>query len=192
MNSLEPELTETEQEQRQQSDTQTGPQTVTPASIPETKQEDTHFVAPALNAGATFGTEEASPQQFPSELSYSCLLIPRFHEHYLTGDITEALVEWMRQICISYGWRLDAIMVRPGYFQWVMTVPLTANPAQFMRLTRKHTSQKIFEDFPRYKRENMSGDFWAPGYHVASGDQLLSLESVSNFTLAVRRQQGIF
>jgi REP element-mobilizing transposase RayT len=191
VNSLEPELTETEQEQREQSEIQTDSQIVTPASTPEIKQEDGHF-ASAPDAGETFGTEGVFPQQYPSDLSYSCLLIPRFHDHYLTGDITEALVEWMRQICISYGWRLDAITVRPGYLQWVMTVPLTTNPAQFMRLTRKHTSQKIFDDFPRYKRKNMSGDFWAPGYQVAAGNQLLSLESISNFTLAVRRQQGIF
>jgi REP element-mobilizing transposase RayT len=190
VNSLEPEFTETEQEQRKQSETQTDSQIISPASVPETKHSEEQI---ALNQGTgeVLGTDD-SALQYLAEISYSCLLIPRFYDHYLTGDITENLVEWMKQICISYGWRLDAIVIRPGYLQWVMTVPLTANPAQVMRLTRQHTSQKIFDDFPRYKRKNMSGDFWAPGYYVAPGNQLLSLESISNFTLTTRRQQGIF
>ena len=69
------------------------------------------------------------------ELCYSCLLIPRFPDHYLAGDITDCLVEWMKQICISYGWRLGAVVVRPGYLHWVLIVPFNSNPAQFMRLT---------------------------------------------------------
>jgi REP element-mobilizing transposase RayT len=190
MNSVEPELTEAEQDQRDQIETQTESQVSPPISAPETKHTDERF---ASNPGSGEAVDAEAPSQpYLAELSFSCLLIPRFHDHYLTGDIAEYLVEWMRQICVSFGWRLDAIVVRPGYFQWVTTVPLTANPAQVMRLTRQHTSQKIFEDFPRYKRENMSGDFWAPGYYVASGNQLLSLESISSFTLATRKQQGIF
>jgi REP-associated tyrosine transposase len=190
VNSFEPEFTETEQEQREQSATQADAQVETPTSVPETRQEDKHFASPP--GIVEVDAPEVAAQQYLAEISYSCLLIPRFPDHYLTGDINELLVEWMRQICISFGWRLDAIIVRPGYLQWVKTVPLTVNPAQFMRLTRQHTSQKIFDDFPHYKRKNMSGDFWAPGHYIAPGSQLLSLESISSFTLMTRKQQGIF
>ena len=133
---------------------------------------------------------ESVAQNF-SELSYVCLLIPRFSDHHLVGDITEDLVEWMKQVCISYGWRLDAIAVRPGYIQWVMIVPLNANPAQFMKMIRQHTSQKIFEDYPRFKRQNMSGQFWAPGNFVVAGTQLQTPETINNFILQTRRNQGI-
>lgn len=191
MNVIEPEDTETEQGQREQSETQADLQVETPAPVPEIKKSEHERFASEPGAGKTH-EQEVYARQYPAEVSYACLLIPRFHDHHLTGDITEDLVEWMKQICISYGWRLDAIVVRPGYLQWVTTVSLTENPARVMRLTRQHTSQKIFDDFPRYKRQNMSGDFWAPGYYVAPGNQLLSLESISNFTLATRKQQGIF
>ena len=190
MNSFEPKFTETEQEQREQSETQIYTQTETPASVPEIKYMDEDF---STNPGSSDALEtETYAQQYPRDLLYSCLLIPRFHDHHLTGDISEYLVEWMKEICVSYGWRLDAIVVRPGYLQWVVAVPLTANPAQVIRLTRKHTSQKIFDDFPRYKRKNISGNFWAPGYYIVSGNQLLSFESINNFTIATRKQQGVF
>lgn len=85
---------------------------------------------------------EVTPQ-ISSELAYSCLMIPRFSDHYLTGDITRDLAAWVKEICISYGWRLDAITIRPGYLQWVMTVPITRNP-QFMKITRQQTFAENF------------------------------------------------
>jgi REP element-mobilizing transposase RayT len=180
MNPFESLPTETEPKQDVEIQTQTPPRTAAPAPTPEVKQEE-HFPSVA----------EPSPQLYPTDLTFSCLLIPRFHDHYLTGDITDYLVEWMRQVCISYGWRLDAISVRPGYLQWIMTVPLNANPAQFIRVIRRHTSEKIFEDFPRYKQKNLSGEFWAPGNLIVPGSQLHSPESIHNFILQTRRMQGI-
>lgn len=135
--------------------------------------------------------EMESLPQIPSDLTYSCLLIPRFSDHYLTGDVTHDLVKWMKDICISYGWRLDAVTIRPGYLQWVVTVPLTANPARLMQLTRQQTSQKIFEDYPRFKRQNLSPDFWAPGFSVIPGNHAHSTEGINNFILEIRKQQGI-
>jgi REP element-mobilizing transposase RayT len=184
VNTFEPASTETEQKEREQKETQTVSPFVTPAPAPELKPEE----IPASSSGIA---AETISHPSADELVFSCLLIPRFHDHYLAGDITENLVEWMRQVCISYGWRLDAIVVRPGYLQWVMTVPLNANPAQFMRITRRHTSQKIFEDFPRYKNKNLSGEFWAPGNFVVPGNQLLTSETINKFILQTRRNQGI-
>ena len=187
MNPFESITTETEEKQTEQKETQVTAPTMTPA--PEAKQPE-EFVASKAEAGSALDTG-VFPQPFAGELSYCCLLIPRFHDHYLSGDITEYLVEWMREVCISYGWRLDAISVRPGYMQWIMSVPLNANPAHFIRVIRRHTSQKIFEDFPRYKQKNISGEFWAPGNFVVPGNQLQSPESVNNFILQTRRNQGI-
>ena len=189
MNSKDPEsAVETEQRQREQKEALPASRNPGPVVIPEIRPEESQ--APS----STSTSENIQPgflQQPSSELSFVCLLIPRFSDHHLVGDITENLVEWMKQICISYGWRLDAIALRPGYLQWVMSVPLNANPAQFMRIIRQQTSQRIFEDFPRFKRLNMSGQFWAPGNFVVAGTQLQTLEAINNFILQTRRQQGI-
>ncbi len=149
----------------------------------ETSQDERVPAIPEISSAAA---------TFPIDLAYCCILIPRFINHHLTGDICDYLPEWMRNICLSYGWRLDGIIVRPGYMQWLMTVPPTANPAQFMRLSRQHTSRRIFEEFPRFKQQNISNDFWAPGYFVAASNQLQSQDVISNFIAVTRRQQGIF
>lgn len=189
MNFFELEPSELQQMQPEPKETPSDSRIPLSAPAPEITTEDQR---PSISLGTGETVEPESFAQFSNDITYSCLLIPRFSDHYLTGDITEFLAEWMRQICISYGWRLDAIVIRPGYLHWIMTVPPSANPAQFIRLTRQQTSQKIFIDFPRYKQKNLSGDFWAPGYFVISGNQLLTVEAISNFIQQVRRQQGSY
>jgi REP element-mobilizing transposase RayT len=176
-----------ETEERQQTEVKPVPEAAGPFASPDVQREE--GTSPFTNGAEQVQVEPAA-QNF-SELSYVCLLIPRFSDHHLIGDITEDLVAWMKQICVSYGWRLDAVSVRPGYLQWVMIVPLNANPAQFLRIIRQHTSQKIFEDYPRFKRLNMSGQFWAPGNFVVAGSQLQTPETINNFILQTRRNQGI-
>ena len=140
---------------------------------------------------ASGSVEQQAEPLYAAEVSYSCLLLPRFSSHFLIGDITEFLPEWIKQVCVSYGWRLGPITVRPGYMQCILTVPLGAHPGQVMRLLRSHTSEKIFEDFPHYRELNISSDFWAPGNFIRPGSSLQDEDEVNACILQTRRYQGI-
>ena len=85
-------------------------------------------------------------------LDYACLLVPRFPQHHMTGDLLDRLGEWVPQICIAFAWRLEYISVRPDYLQWIVNVPPATSPAYLMRIFRQHTSGKIFAEFPRFKK----------------------------------------
>lgn len=124
-------------------------------------------------------------------LTYACLLVPRLTTHYLTGDIADRLSEWLADICISFGWRLEHIAVRPEYLQWVVNVPPATSPGRVMRVVREQTSEKIFVAFPRLKRENPSGDFWAPGYLIMGGSQPHPAQLVKDYIKQIRQRQGI-
>jgi REP element-mobilizing transposase RayT/ActR/RegA family two-component response regulator len=124
-------------------------------------------------------------------LTYACLLIPRFTSHYLTGDISDRLSEWLPKICIAFGWRLEYLAVRPEYVQWVVNVPPAASPGYLMRIMRQQTSEKIFTEFPRLKKENPSGDFWAPGYLIMGGTQPHPPQLVKDYIKQTRVRQGI-
>jgi REP element-mobilizing transposase RayT len=126
----------------------------------------------------------------PYNLSYACLLIPRFISHHLVGDVVEYIYEWMQQICISYGWQLEYIDVQPEHMQWIINVPAAISPAHFIRLTRELTSNRIFAHFPRYKKQNLGKDFWAPGHLVIVGKQPHSPEMIQEFIRLTRQQQG--
>jgi REP element-mobilizing transposase RayT len=123
-------------------------------------------------------------------LTYACLLVPRFTSHYLTGDLSDRLAEWLPQICIAFGWRLEFMAVRPEYVQWVVNVPPSTSPGYLMRIMRQQTSEKIFAEFPRMKKENPSGDFWAPGYLIMGGTQPHPPQLVKDYIKQTRDRQG--
>ena len=123
-------------------------------------------------------------------LTYACLLVPRFSSHYLTGDISDRLSEWLPNICIAFGWRLEYLAVRPEYVQWVVNVPPATSPGYLMRIMRQQTSEKIFTEFTRLKKENPSGDFWAPGYLIMGGTQPHPPQLVKDYIKQTRTQQG--
>jgi len=124
-------------------------------------------------------------------LTYACLLVPRFTSHYLTGDISDRLSEWLPQICVAFGWRLEYLAVRPEYVQWVLNVPPASSPGYLMRIMRQQTSEKIFAEFPRMAKENPSGDFWAPGYLIMGGTQPHPPQLVKDYIKQTRSRQGI-
>ena len=123
-------------------------------------------------------------------LTYACLLVPRFSSHYLTGDVSDRLSEWLPKICIAFGWRLEYLAVRPEYMQWVTNVPPSTSPGYLMRIMRQQTSEMIFAEFPRLKRENPSGDFWAPGYLIMGGTQPHPPQLVKDYIKQTRTRQG--
>ncbi|RLD07428.1 MAG: IS200/IS605 family transposase [Chloroflexi bacterium] len=125
------------------------------------------------------------------DLTYACLLVPRFSSHHLTGDLSDRISEWMPNICLAFGWRLEHLAVRPDYLQWVVNVPPTTSPGYLMRIMRKQTSERIFDDFPRQKKENPSGDFWAPGYLIMGGTQPHPSQLVEDYIKRTRKRQGI-
>ena len=124
-------------------------------------------------------------------LTYACLLVPRFTSHYLTGDVSDKLSEWLPQICIAFAWRLEYLAVRPEYVQWVVNVPPAASPGYLMRIMRQQTSEKIFSEFPRLRKENPSGDFWAPGYLIMGGTQPHPPQLVKDYIKQTRVRQGL-
>ena len=124
-------------------------------------------------------------------LTYACLLVPRFSSHYLTGDIADRISEWLPNICVAFGWRLEYLTVRPEYLQWVVNVPPATSPGYLMRIMRQQTSEKVFVEFPRLKKENPSGDFWAPGYLIMGGTKPHPPQLVKDYIKQIRQRQGL-
>ena len=124
-------------------------------------------------------------------LTYACLLVPRFSSHYLTGDIADRLSEWLPSVCVAFGWRLEYLAVRPEYLQWIVNVPPATSPGYLMRIMRQQTSEKVFAEFKRLNKENPSGDFWAPGYLIMGGTKPHPPQLVKDYIKQIRQRQGI-
>jgi REP element-mobilizing transposase RayT len=145
--------------------------------------------SPSTEAGSRAVLEPIAAGMY--HLAYACLLVPRFTSHYLTGDLADRLAEWLPKICIAFGWRLEFLAVRPTYLQWVVNVQPNTSPGYLMRVMRQHMSEKIFGEFPPVKKENPSGDFWAPGYLIMGGAQPHPPQLVKDYIKQTRERQGI-
>jgi REP element-mobilizing transposase RayT len=158
--------------------------------LPEaaTSDESLTRLSPATEAARKVALEPVSAGLY--HLTYACLLVPRFASHYLTGDVSDRLSEWLPTICVAFGWRLEFLAVRPEYLQWVVNVQPNTAPGYVMRVMREQTSEKIFHAFPRKARENPSGDFWAPGYLIMGGSQPHPPQLVRDYIRQVRERQG--
>jgi REP element-mobilizing transposase RayT len=127
----------------------------------------------------------------PYVVSYVCLLAPRFEEHLLIGDLSDQIYIWMKDICISFGWQLRFIDIKPKYLHWIMSVSITTYPTQFMKIICRESSQKIFDDFPKFTHKNLSNEFWAQWYFVSVGEAPYSQSAIQSFLKQIRMQQGL-
>ena len=129
-------------------------------------------------------------EDHPYDLTYTCLLLPRFDLHSLTKDVETELKTILQQICISKGWTLEFLGVKPEYMEWIMRVPPTISTGYFMQVIREQTSQQIFTKFPNFKAVNSTGDFWALGYLIITGSQQHPVVVVQRYIQLTRQQQG--
>ena len=154
-----------------------------PVELGHTRPNTANDVA----SGMVFESSEAGMTQ----LNFACLLVPRFINHYLTGDLADRLSKWMENICVAFGWRLEFLAVRPEYLQWNVTAEPNTSPGYLMRIMGEQTSEKIFAQFQSLKKENPSGDFWAPGYLIMGGLKPHPSQLVKDYIKQTRRRQGI-
>lgn len=123
-------------------------------------------------------------------LSYAYVLAPRLPEHRLEGDLAEKLAAWLPQLCVAFAWRLEHLSIQPGFLQWMVSLPAETAPESVVHTLDTHLSERIFEEFPRLKRDNPSGQFFAPGFLVMNGG-LPGDVQVAEFLKYTRNRQGI-
>lgn len=125
----------------------------------------------------------------PYEISYACLLIPRFPDHRLQGDVEEELRELMKDTCLETGWTLDYLAIQPEYLQWIVRARGSTSPYGIMQVFRGRTSRAILEDFPLLTQRGPMHDFWAPGCIMIPHQEPHPLARVREFISLTRRQQ---
>lgn len=167
------------------------PPILPPSSVPlETVLKDSaqqpFFVPPQ---GTLLSVEPVSPTL--SHLTYSALLLPRFPQHALVGELSEELGLWVPQLCLAFGWRLEGFSIRPDTLQFTLQVAPSVSPGNVVRILRQRTSQRIFSRFPELRDLNPSGDFWAPGYLIISGSTPPQPNLLHDFVAQTRRRQGL-
>ena len=155
-----------------------------------TTQVDAFSVANNAQEG-TFQSEDLAMNTAAwHHLSYALVLLPRLPQHFITGDLSDQMSDTIQRLSLAFGWRLEQLSIRPEYLQLVILLPPDMTPESAVTNLKVYTSQWIFDDFPRLRRENPSGDFWASGYLLLGSTQLPSHQVLKSFIEQTRRIQG--
>ncbi len=123
------------------------------------------------------------------DLGYTCLLLPRCAAHLLQeSGMTAALEQWIREICASYGGKVDFLSICPDYVEWNMRVVPSLQIGQFMKDMRAKTSELLFANFTITCDEDApQGEFWSPGYFVVLGSKPLPREIIEQYIRLAKR-----
>jgi REP element-mobilizing transposase RayT len=154
---------------------------------PETMAETRPTRAVPDGAGPRLEPESAS---FAS-ITFACVMIPRMPRQHLVSELAKLLEAWMFELCVSFDWRLEQLSIRPDYMQWMVRVHSATAPRFLMQITSRITSQRVFEHFKHFRDENPSGEFWAPGWLVITGEKLPPPSMVQEFIRKTRERQGV-
>jgi len=109
-------------------------------------------------------TENETKEEVFSAISFS--LKPLSKKQFLHGRIKDNLQNWIPAICDQYCWQLDWLSIRPTQMMWKLRDFPEALIHEMFRIIRERTSERLFHVFPELRGENLSGDFWSPGYFV--------------------------
>lgn len=157
---------------------------------PELPKDSTPGPVAPIPAASPSSSNVPLPGSESSGLLYSYILVPRLPKHRLEGDLATKVSEWLPELCLAFAWRLASTSVHSEFVTWTIEIPADTTPESAVRILDKHLSARIFEEFPRLGRENPSGQFWAPGYFILSGNAPSSSQAAAHLQ-ATRKRQGL-
>ncbi len=105
-------------------------------------------------------------------------LVPRGEAHPLLETLSQKMMDWLVEICETYGWQLDDISVHSKYLKWRLDDFPESLIQPMVRIVRRETSERIFRNFLDGGPDNSSEDFWSPGYLVDRQNRDLSFQEI--------------
>jgi CheY-like chemotaxis protein/REP element-mobilizing transposase RayT len=152
-----------------------------PAAVPD-----------VLSATIPAGISAAEEQPVIKDLSdfffeYQILLIPANPQQLISHDIAALIKQKLPQLHESNGWKCTRITARPIYLQWSAVLPLDVCASEMIQEIKDRSNILIFARFPELLKDNLEGNFWAPGYFALSGPQMLSNRMIEDY-LTLSRQ----
>jgi two-component system chemotaxis response regulator CheY len=162
------------------------PEQPRPASHLPFLEDDVDKPAPTKPAGRAAGPTLEAKYNLP----FTAILIPRFPEHSLAGNLAGRLKEWIERSCLAWDWRADEIIIHSDYLSITVSLSPEIAPSEAVRQLHRDLSAKIFETFPELENDLPSKRFWARTYLLTTGDPPQP-ERVRAFIKNTRQGQGL-
>jgi REP element-mobilizing transposase RayT len=123
-------------------------------------------------------------------LPFTAILLPRFPHHRLTGSLADQLENWLKDLCIAWGWRVDHVDLRSELLRFTISLSPDVAPAQAVQNLANNLSGKILNAFPNLKDDLPSGQFWTKSYLLTAGSDV-GKDRLALFIETTRKEQGL-
>jgi CheY-like chemotaxis protein len=156
--------------------------------VPRAPAEETTFEEiPLRRIPGTDPSAELTPI---AHLPLTIVLIPRFPEHRLEGELAKQLRTWIERLCVAWDWRAETIDIHPQYLALTVRLPGHMAPDRALMHLRRGLSGKILASLPWMAADLPSGRFWAPGQLLAAAEAIEPAR-IGGFIEQTRRMQGL-
>lgn len=135
--------------------------------IPEVAMEAAQL--PFLEGRPEASAPARLPLPAPIRLSLFTVLLPRFPEHELTGELAERLHAWTTRLCMAWDWTAERVDIQPDRLEVTLVLPPEESPAHAIQELRDGLSERVLRSFPELLPDLPSRRFWASSYLLRAG-----------------------
>ena len=102
------------------------------------------------------------------KIEYHFVWVTKYRYRVLQGDVALRVRELVKQTCQAFEIEILRGVVSKDHVHILVSAPPTLAPSEIMRRIKGHSACKLFEEFPRMKKQYWGQHFWARGYFCAT------------------------
>lgn len=114
------------------------------------------------------------------KLAYHFVWCPKYRKKILVGKLAAFVEQELRRICVARQWSVGALNVQSDHVHLFLSAPPSVAPSEIAHQLKGATARKVFQCFPKVRKQLWGGAFWSRSYYVGSvGD--MSVETVLKY-----------
>lgn len=149
-----------------------------------TPSRPTDLRAPAGLRGGE-GQRRARKEDEP-RTTYTALWLPRDPGQELTGDLADALYEWIGDVADDRAWDLQQVTIHEDYVALTLSAPQKLSPDRVITHLMDETAARVAEEFPG---AGNGKPLWTDGYFVVTPPRDLNERDISRIITVQRNAQ---
>lgn len=96
----------------------------------------------------------------------------KYRREVLQGSVEVFLKELFHNIAIEYKFDIVALEVMPDHCHLFMRAHPKHSPSVIAKLLKGISARKLFQEFPKLKKQLWRGHLWNPSYYVGTAGSL--------------------
>ena len=120
------------------------------------------------------------------KIRYHMVAAVKYRKILLNSEVEECIKETLKGISERYEIVIDEIGLDRNHIHIFCGAPPRMSPLRVVSIIKSITARKIFEQFPKLKRQELwGGEFWSVGKYIGTVGEATSERTIRNY---IRKQ----